>query len=221
MKRLSTLPVLPKQDERKSEITSAANDNNDHRAFEFYQSLFESYPLLLSQTRSMDLSSHFHDMSSQSLSHMYPFMRPSLSSDSPHVYTEPSSSYSSSTSSAGIALPNLQPLKVAALAKVLNPTQRLCQYEVPGGGTCRDDGCRDVHLNRLEGEMGAAEPSDEDTADYLFNILPQRWLQQRHVTSSFRIFSSLQQVRQQNLNNPLRLEERVTQVLDSFGPPPT
>jgi len=225
MNRMSTPPVLPEQDERKSETILIANDNNDDddKAFTVYRSPFESYPLLLTQGRSSDSISQFRDMSSPSLSHMYPSMRPSLSSDSPHVHTEPStsSSYSSFTYSAGIALPNLQPLQLATWAKMLNPTRRLCQYEVPGGGTCRDDGCHDVHLSKLEGEMGTIEPSDEDTAQYLFNVISDSWLQQHHIISSSRILSALQQIYQQTLHTPLRFEDRVTQALDTLGSSPT
>lgn len=31
----------------------------------------------------------------------------------------------------------------------LDPGKRVCQYEVPGPGECRDEGCVDIHLRRL------------------------------------------------------------------------
>ncbi|KDR82919.1 hypothetical protein GALMADRAFT_220915 [Galerina marginata CBS 339.88] len=162
-------------------------------------------------------------MSPQSSSHMYPPMRSSLSS-SRSVYTEhPTSSYSLHTSSSGFSLPNLKPLKLAAMAKLLDPFKRLCQYEIPAGGTCRDDGCEDMHLSRLVGttEMGITEPSGDDTAEYLFNVMPGSWLLHHDVVSPSRIFSALQQVQHRTVNNPLRFEDRVTQALKSLRSTPT
>ncbi|PPQ74126.1 LOW QUALITY PROTEIN: hypothetical protein CVT26_007217 [Gymnopilus dilepis] len=226
MRQLSIPPALPEQEERKQEISQTANANNDDdQAFTAYRSPFESYPLLLRQAGSSDSVPPYLDMSSSSpsLSHMYPSTRPSLSSDSPHVHTELSSASSpySSFITSSVPLPNLQPLKRAAWAKVLNPTKRLCQYEFPGGGTCRDERCPDIHLSRLQGDMGRIEPSDEDTAYYLFNALPVWWLQQRHIQSPSRILSALQHVHQQTSASPLSFEDRVTQALDTLGPTPT
>jgi len=33
-------------------------------------------------------------------------------------------------------------------------TGLICQYEIPGGGVCRDSGCRDVHLSAGRGGLG-------------------------------------------------------------------
>jgi hypothetical protein len=38
---------------------------------------------------------------------------------------------------------------LALINVLVDPNQRLCQYEVPGGGKCRDATCTDVHLDRL------------------------------------------------------------------------
>jgi len=58
-------------------------------------------------------------------------------------------------------LPDLRPLKLATASRLLDPSKRICQYEVPGGGVCRDEGCEDVHLSRIAGQggRGGAEPS--------------------------------------------------------------
>jgi hypothetical protein len=43
----------------------------------------------------------------------------------------------------------------------LDPSKQICQYELPGGGICRDEGCQDVHLSRgLDGaNVDDVEPS--------------------------------------------------------------
>ena len=69
---------------------------------------------------------------------------------------------------------DLQPLKVAVSSKFLSdPLRRVCQYEVPGGGECRDQDCEDIHLSRLT----AVEPTGTQslhfvTVAYLFIFSP-------------------------------------------------
>jgi hypothetical protein len=152
-----TTLAIPKQDENElvSEIPTAFNDSNsqpDDGNYEVYNSIFESFPLLRDHSRpiSSDFPSH---LSSHSSLHMYPSTRTSLSSS---VLAEPSYFLSASSSSFLPEL-NLKALKLAAIGRALHPFQRICRYEVPGGGTCRDEGCDDVHLSRLEG--AAVEPS--------------------------------------------------------------
>jgi hypothetical protein len=70
----------------------------------------------------------------------------------PSGYLTYSSSYTTPTF---FPLPTLKPLKLATASKVLDPTKQVCQYEVPGGGTCRDEECEDLHLI----SMGGVEPS--------------------------------------------------------------
>ena len=48
-----------------------------------------------------------------------------------------------------IQMLSLKRLKVATVANKLDPSKRICQYEVPGGGICRDEDCEDVHLSRV------------------------------------------------------------------------
>jgi len=115
-------------------------------------------------------------------------------------------------------LPDLRPLKLATASRLLDPSKRICQYEVPGGGVCRDEGCEDVHLSRIAGQggRGGAEPSDQDTAEYLLNTLPSNWLADNGVSHS-KMSLALQQVR---LKNPhLVFEERVARALAALGPP--
>lgn len=51
---------------------------------------------------------------------------------------------------------DLKPLKRTAVMKYLSDNSaRVCQYELPGGGECRDKNCESVHLSRLS----TVEPS--------------------------------------------------------------
>lgn len=50
----------------------------------------------------------------------------------------------------------LRSLKMATLFKNLDPDRRICQFEIPGGGVCRDDKCEDLHIER---ELETWEPS--------------------------------------------------------------
>ncbi|KAH7101241.1 hypothetical protein BKA62DRAFT_704006 [Auriculariales sp. MPI-PUGE-AT-0066] len=38
--------------------------------------------------------------------------------------------------------------QAARAITTLDPNSKICQYEVPGGGVCKDATCKDVHLNR-------------------------------------------------------------------------
>ena len=157
MNQKTTL-AIPKQDANEvSETATAFNDNNtpqEDGKYRVYHSIFELYPLLRGHLRSLssdpDFPSH---LSSHSSLHMYPSTRTSLSSSS-SVLAEPSSYFLSSSSLPEL---NLEALKLAAIGKVLHPFKRICRFEVPGGGTCRDEGCDDVHLSRLQGVT--VEPS--------------------------------------------------------------
>jgi len=50
----------------------------------------------------------------------------------------------------------LRSLKMATILKSLDPDRRICQFEIPGGGVCRDDKCEDLHIER---ELETWEPS--------------------------------------------------------------
>lgn len=157
MNQKTTLAIRKQDANEVWETATAFNDNNgqqDDGKYGAYHSIFELYPLLRGHSRSMssdpDFSSH---LSSHSSLHMCPSTRTSLSS-SPSVLAEPSSYFISTSSLPEL---NLEALKSAAIGKVLHPFKQICRYEVPGGGTCRDEGCDDVHLSRLQGEI--VEPS--------------------------------------------------------------
>ena len=44
---------------------------------------------------------------------------------------------------------DLLPLKQTVLER-LDPTKAICKFEIPGGGTCLDPKCGDVHVRDLE-----------------------------------------------------------------------
>lgn len=104
-----------------------------------------------------------------SLLDSYPLLRThSLSSLSGHSTHEPQvlATHLFRSSSAI----SLTPLKLLTLRKALPDTSNMiCQYEVPGGGECRDRDCQDIHLSRLP----QADPSGthilllERFADYM------------------------------------------------------
>ncbi|CAA7262930.1 unnamed protein product [Cyclocybe aegerita] len=212
------LDSLPQQ----QQTPSGDSNDQEESSFSDYCSPFESYPLLRGQplpTISLDGSPLF---SLSSDPHMYSF--PVSASDSPTVTPKTSTSSSShSFSLASSFTPDLRPLRLALMSRRLDPLKRLCRYEVPGGGVCRDTSCEDVHLSRLEGtnELGSVEPSDQEAAEYLFGALPAAWLSKHRIDSSDRILQTLQEVHRLTLNNPLDLEDRVAQALTLIRAPST
>lgn len=165
----SQLPDLPKQDANLEQ--PLRQDNSE--PFTTYHSTFDWYPLL--RTRSRPLAFFDGDNSMATNNQTYFNLASSLSSistiTSPTIPTLPSSSISRSRSSSAssvqsdhpliqqasptIPLPDLKDLKLATLSRFLDPSKRICQYEVPGGGICRDDGCEDIHLSRMGGGVSA------------------------------------------------------------------
>jgi hypothetical protein len=59
----------------------------------------------------------------------------------------------------GELLPSLKALKLATIAHRLDPSKRICQYEVPGGGVCRAMDCEDAHIDWGVIEPGGASHS--------------------------------------------------------------
>jgi hypothetical protein len=55
---------------------------------------------------------------------------------------------------------NLENLRVLATARRMTDNGlengRICQFEVPGGGECRDEACSDIHLSPLQVEPHGA-----------------------------------------------------------------
>lgn len=74
-----------------------------------------------------------------------------------HSLASQQSPQASSTRS-WLRVPDLKPLKLRtalrSIAAAGSQGQRVCQYEVPGGGECRDVKCGDLHIGRI-----AVEPS--------------------------------------------------------------
>lgn len=60
---------------------------------------------------------------------------------------------------------DLKDLKMAHSKNWLtDPSRPICQYEIPGGGECRDRDCDCIHLSRPP----TADPTDDETAHYLY-----------------------------------------------------
>ncbi|KAF7314434.1 MADS-box domain-containing protein [Mycena kentingensis (nom. inval.)] len=167
----TTIPVHPKRD-------ASPREERKFEHYAPYSSLLSSYPHLLA-TASRFSSSN-----------------PSLSSSS-SIPCAPSSSISSlpSASSAAVPLPSLKPLRLATA------TKRVCQYEVPGGGTCRDAGCEDIHL----GQMGSLEPSDSETVEYVARLnasIPNHSHRDTTPTMRKRQRTSLEELPQEPIDDP-------------------
>ncbi|KAG1885093.1 hypothetical protein F4604DRAFT_1901063 [Suillus subluteus] len=191
-------------------------------SFPYYDSPFSTYPLLLSQLRAtpFDDADSCQDPrrtathSSRSSSRASASYAPNLSSPSSRaslIYCAPSLSHSCST----VFVPDLKPLKLASLQRALGQVSasdsgvRVCQYEVPGGGVCRDKDCNDLHLSRL-----VSEPSDADVAAYVHGVLPQPWRNRCDVRA---IEIALERVR---LGSSARnIDERVRSALSGLGIP--
>ena len=86
------------------------------------------------------------------------------SSDGSSILT-PSGSFSSNSASGSASIDSkdatmpgdlLRSLKMTTLFKHVDPDRRICQFEIPGGGVCRDDKCEDLHI---EQELETWEPS--------------------------------------------------------------
>ncbi|KAJ6585076.1 hypothetical protein B0H19DRAFT_1108058, partial [Mycena capillaripes] len=224
--RSPTIPVPPRPGgSRPTSPDPPRREGSKYDYYEVYDSLFECYPLLRLRSqqatsegqRSSTQASHSSPTTTCSSSHSSSLSSFSSSSSISSISSLPS--FSSSTYNSTFPLPNLKPLKLATCS-ALDPAKRICQYEVPGGGVCRDAGCEDVHLNRVgrEGGAGVVEPSDADTAEYLYNLLPSAWVSEHGATIP-RITAALEEARIKS-TAPLVFEERVARALAALGPPP-
>lgn len=226
----TTLANLSRQEE--NPVLQETSVRANLESYPAYSSPFDSYPLLRSRSRpltfigaetrptffvspltpSVSTSSIMSTSSSSTVPSSLSLSTRSRSSSSSSVQSHPSVVHS---------LPDLLPLKLANTSKFLDPSKRICQYEVPGCGVCRDEGCEDVHLSRIGGTgMGAQvtrlEPSDEDTATYLSTALPANWLSGFGSSLILKISDALQQAR---LDNPsMVFEERVARALSALEP---
>ncbi|KAF9046614.1 hypothetical protein BJ165DRAFT_1404036 [Panaeolus papilionaceus] len=193
---ISMLPSdHPKPDEK--EAAYSEHDSQDTQIFSEYRSPFALYPRLSRRGMDAVYSASSHSSPQTSTLSLYPSTKFSVST--------------STISLSSLEL-DLQPLKFSAMSRSIDPLKRLCQYEIPGPGICRDKGCEDIHLSKLE----TMEPDDNETADYVFRHLPHDWAKKHQVKSASAIFQALQAVRQKN-SEVASLDERVDQALQSIG----
>jgi hypothetical protein len=75
-------------------------------------------------------------------------------------------------------MPNLESLRVLAAVRRMTDNDikdaRICQFEVPGGGECRDTACGDIHL-RVE-PQGASRPIPLCIFYHAIILSTRRWL---------------------------------------------
>jgi hypothetical protein len=190
-------------------------------SFPYYDSPFSTYPLLLSQLRATAVdadscqdprrtTTHTSRSSSGASASYAPNLSSPLSRASV-IYCAPSLSHSCSS----VFVPDLKPLKLATLQRAFGQVSasdsglRVCQYEVPGGGVCRDKDCNDLHLSRL-----VSEPSDADVAAYVHGVLPQPWRSRCDVRA---IEIALERVRLGSRAS--NIDECVTSALSGLGIP--
>ncbi|KAH6907991.1 hypothetical protein BKA70DRAFT_288835 [Coprinopsis sp. MPI-PUGE-AT-0042] len=103
---------------------------------------------------------------------------------------------------------DLSELRVVTLTRLLDPSKQICQFEVPGGGVCRDTSCEDLHLSRVD--VSRLEPSDDDVAGYLCSIAP--------IPSRDKALSAVQDARLKDPN--ASLETRFARVMELLCPEP-
>ena len=116
-----------------------------------YRSPLQSYPFSRWHLQLTD-PSDFSNGSTASSSDGSSILTPSGSSSSN------SASGSASVDSKDATEPGelLRSLKMTTLFKSVDPDRRICQFEIPGGGVCRDDKCEDLHIEK---ELEMWEPS--------------------------------------------------------------
>lgn len=137
------------------------------------------------------------------------------------------------------SLVDLRELKLAhAMHLLTDPTRPICQYEIPGGGECRDRECQDVHPSRMQGSepsgthlrssfnftyvyiapphnslphshYSGSLPTDEETAKFLYARLAQ------HNCSFTDLKRALEDVRQRSPTKSI--DERVSAALVAVG----
>lgn len=153
---------LPKQEENQAPPQEVVQEQNPD-SYPAYRSIFDMYPQMRSRSRPLMFLGFDSRLATDNHAHIFSPLTSSYSTSTTTVSTISSSlsltrSRSSSASSVRshgvtvpIPLPDLQPLKLAVTSKLLDPSKRVCQYEIPGGGVCRDEGCEDIHPSRIVG----------------------------------------------------------------------
>ncbi|KAF5369535.1 hypothetical protein D9758_002783 [Tetrapyrgos nigripes] len=184
-----------------------------------YNSVLDEYPLLRSRPRpvlSYDISPDLNSILTSDNNYSSLIIAPPLSSirstshPSSPVYTMPSSS----------PVIDLKPLKLAKVSQSFVASRKICQYEIPGGGVCRDAKCEDFHLNGKGGKDAADvdDPNDEDTAAFVAAALPDGWTFAYGTTLTSRILAALEEIRLKTPRMPI--EERVARALAALDIPP-
>jgi hypothetical protein len=118
----------------------AEDQETTHDGWATYQSPLESYPLLRWNSQiAVDAAISSSGFAGSSPSHL----------------TTPTNQDQSSTESSSGSMSSSTPdwldmkvLKTFIACKGFDTDRRICQYEVPGGGECRDAQCEDVHISR-------------------------------------------------------------------------
>lgn len=147
---------------------------------------------------------------------------PIVSGTGDQTILTPSGSFS--TNSAGGSVPAhpkdatmtdnlLRSLKMATLFKNLDPERRICRFEIPGGGACRDDKCEDLHIDK---ELETLEPSDDDTAQYVSEAFPTSKRDQQPRTAT-EVKNALREIRMRQETKELGFEDRVSAALSMLG----
>jgi len=108
----------------------------------------------------------------------------------------------------------LRSLKMVTLFKNLDPDRRICQFEIPGGGVCRDDKCEDLHIER---ELETWEPSDDDTAQYLSETLAMPSEDEGRRRNATDVKNALEETRMRKETMELGFEDRVSAALSILG----
>jgi hypothetical protein len=146
------------------QVPQAQTQTQDNRlqasmeSFPTYSSPFDSYPLLRSRLQRI----------SPVQSPTVQYQQEVKASSSIHSLA---SSISSFIVSSHHFVPDLKPLKRAASFKALDHSKQICQYELPGGGVCRDEGCRDVHLSRGPDGTSVDEVEPSGTSSFVWLII--------------------------------------------------
>jgi len=193
-------------DNRNKEKTSGPGSNERWTA---YQSPLQSYPFSrwhLHLTDTSDFSQASTTGSSSGLS----ILTPSGS------FSSNCASGSTSTGPGDARVPGnlFRSLKMVTLFKSFDPDRRICQFEIPGGGVCRDDKCEDLHIER---ELERWEPSDEDTAQFLFEALAASSRDSSPGRSTTDIKHALEETRTRKDMTDLGFEDRVFAALSILG----
>ncbi|KAK0464440.1 uncharacterized protein EV420DRAFT_1043216 [Desarmillaria tabescens] len=183
----STQVTLSTNIQRQEENLGLLEQHQDEAdQFTAYASLFSSYPLLRSWSTANDSAARTSEQtpslktwpSARALSSNTSTSLSSITSFS-SFSTMPRSRSSSASSIHSdmhihrlLPAPDLRLLKTATATKLLDPSKRICQYEIPGGGVCRDAGCEDIHPSRLNNQQSSPGQSMDPSGEWFASYTP-------------------------------------------------